>query len=892
MQNLNISARNLMAATARAADDDIVRVKDGQVVTARQSFFGRVLSFFPHGAREARARRGETEAISDALLEELKQRFIGTTTTGEGIAEAALRLAGLDPAKRGVTARDTSITVRKIREAHACAKVLSSQAMRSAATLAALAYSPTAPEFVEFARTRARIDPERLSEGQKDHYHYMLQKHIALEPARYLENEGDLRNLAIRTLQSVSLMSDTNIDATQSTVLAQRAATTAILDCLTSGAGTTSLVTNLDRLHAAGNRGVTDTMLRHTSDGIPMTIESLAVERAVAGLTPQRARQAYLEATADDGAGRAVLSALAEQADEWNRQLQGAGASPPHERMRLEVSAKCAAELQRTAHMVLKFLGERGGVEDVAQQLDEASGRGAGRQQAASGAKAAVTELLDRAAVRMAADLRARASRFHTGRQQARQFMLSEHFEDSLRRMGWLDAGGRAGELLLHEMRARIVGPLSRSLSQLEHDGQEPPSTEADWRNLFERALASEAQAVRGALQRHEQVRKVMEPVITALRNSGDREQVKKDACRGSLAALGELAAMPPDSDPLDRKSLELERDQLHSEAESPQLRSWWSHLERRITDLSPREQATDAKEGPAEHTTAARVPGKGTSGAETLLAQWASAIPRGEAQQFVDTLRALMDPQPGVALNADTSPIADIRAALQKSLGVTEGKGVLLPMEDDALRNTLEAADTLPALVGDKLVREVKGPTGEPAPFFGNDFYQDMQRMQMLLDSDGVPTRIGTTPTPDPTEDEKHTARLDGIERLIAFVGDDALAARVSRFLSQKLFAPMSAALDNPDSPIQLADGTRGQILPARGALRRALTVSKTGEGEIRVRVEQDYAARMMATPRFNHDLDSKRSYLRMSFDFSITRDAVTARSAVAYDFRIAQAE
>jgi hypothetical protein len=101
-----------------------------------------------------------------------------------------------------------------------------------------------------------------------------------------------------------------------------------------------------------------------------------------------------------------------------------------------------------------------------------------------------------------------------------------------------------------------------------------------------------------------------------------------------------------------------------------------------------------------------------------------------------------------------------------------------------------------------------------------------------------------------------------------------------------------MSLGLEDPNGPVKLADGTHGQIQAVRGTLRRSISLSKTGEGEIRVHVAQTYAARAMTTPDSIRELDGERSHVRMSFDFSITRDAVRATSPVVYDFRLTEAQ
>ncbi len=631
-----ISPQSLTQTTASAADDHIVRVKNGTIVTARQSFFGRVLRFFPGGTRDANERRAETEEIRHALLTDLKQRFEGGKTIGQGIAETALCMVGLDPAQ---TPSNTPITVRQIREAHACAKVLSAQATRSAAGLAALTYSPAAPGFAELAHRLTGIDPKSLTQAQQNHYQYMLQRHVALEPAKYLESGAALQKLAITALKYVFRMRDADIEDAQSTMLKQRNRASAVLDDLASGAGMTSLVGNLDQLHDTCHERVSDAMLGDVEYGAFMTIDTLALERAAALLTPQQARAAYLEAMASAGAGRAMLAALDEQADELGAQSRKPGAGDPNRELQLEVGAKRARELHSTAHIVLKVLGERGGVEEVERQLREVSRAGPERTKAASTARTAVTRQLHQAVSKETAELRA--------------------------------------------------------------------------------------------------------------------------------------------------------------------------------------------------------------------------------------------------------------QAALQKQPRVTGGQGVLIPMENEQLGETLETEDRLPATIGDRPVRVVNGAADQATQFFGEGFYQDMNRMHVILESDGNQTRIGTTSTPNPTEDEKHAAKLEGIERLVEFVGDEALAARVSRLINQKLFAPIARGLQDPEGPIHLADGTRGQIQAVRGTLRRSFTLSKTGDGEISVRVEQNYPARAMSTPPDSiRVLDGEQSHLRTSFDFSITRDAVRARSPVTYDFRLVEAE
>jgi hypothetical protein len=363
-------------------------------------------------------------------------------------------------------------------------------------------------------------------------------------------------------------------------------------------------------------------MLGDTEYGAFMTIDSLALERAAAALTPQQARDAYFKAMGSDGAGRAVLAALDEKADELGRRSRES--IDPNNEMPLELGAKRALELHSTAHIVLKTLGERGGVENVDRQLRDVSRRGAERTKAASGAIAVVGSRLD--------------------------------------------------------------------------------------------------------------------------------------------------------------------------------------------------------------------------------------------------------------------------KAVAQRPAPISEGKGTMIPAEDEQLRKTLQEEDRIRAFNGEQPVREVKGSAREATEFFGDGFYQDMNRMHVMLANDGTQTRIGMAASSDPTDGEKDAAKLQGLERLVEFVGDDALAARVTRLVGQKLFAPMSVGLEDPNGPIRLADGTHGQIQSVRGSLNRSVVLTKTGDGEIGVHVEQSYAARAMSTPQSIRELDGERSHLRMSFDFSITRDSVRATSPVSYDFRLAE--
>ncbi|HLA73561.1 MAG TPA: hypothetical protein VK624_18795 [Steroidobacteraceae bacterium] len=628
----SISSQTLTHAIAGAGDNDVVRVRDGKIATARQSFFGRVLRLFPTSARETRERRVEAETITHSLLVELKQQFDSRAHGGEDIAEAALHMVGLGAPGETPAGRNTPITVRKIREAHACARLLSDRAKRSTATLAAISYAPAAPGFGKFARDLAGVEPERLTGTQRTHYQYMLQRHVAIEPGRYAENRADLQKLAVRALKYVSRMSDGQIEAAQNDTLAQRKAAAAVLDDLTRGSGVSSLAANLDRLHDASHLGIADAMLGDAEYGAFMTLDTLALERAAAMLTPQQAREAYFRGMASNGTGRAVLAALGEKADELGRRSRQS--TSPNSEMQLELGAKRALELQSTAHIVLKTLGERGGVENVEQQLRDSSRMGAERTKAASGAIAVVGSRLDRAV---------------------------------------------AQELIV---------------------AQKPPQ--------------------------------------------------------------------------------------------------------------------------------------------------------------------------------------------------VSAGEGILIPIDDEQLRTSLQEEDRVPATRGELPVREVKGSSGEAAEFFGNGFYQDMNRMHIMLAGDRTQTRIGMVAPSDlePTEAEKEAARLEGLERLVEFVGDETLAARVTRLIGQNLFAPMSLALEKPDGPVKLADGTHGQIQPVRGSQHRSISLAKTDAGEIHVHVAQSYPARAMTTPDSIRELDGKRSYVRMSFDFSITRDTARATSPVTYDFRLAEAQ
>ncbi|WP_129781743.1 hypothetical protein [Peristeroidobacter soli] len=636
-----ISSQPLTQATAGAAGSDIVQVKDGKIATARQSFFGRMLRFIPSGARATRERQAQSDLIAHALLVDLKQRFDGNTAGGEDIAETAMRMVGLSASGQLQDGRGASITVRQIRDAHAYAKMLSDQAKHSAAlsaaTLAATSYSPVAPGFDKFAREQAGIDPERLTQAQRGHYQYMLQRHVAIEPGKYVANGEALQKLATHALRYVSNMSDAQIETAQNDTLAQRDAAAAVLADLTSGAGMSSLVANLDRLHDASHVGIVDAMLGDTEYGAFMTLDSLALERAAAALTPQQAREAYFKAMANDGPGRAALAALDEKADELGQQSRQA--TDVDSEMQLELGARRARELHSTAQLVLQALGKRGGVENVEQQVRDASGKGAERTKAASSARAVVGSRVDAAAAKELKELQLRA---------------------------------------------------------------------------------------------------------TALNRSR-----------------------------------------------------------------------------------------------------------------------------------------------------VSEGEGILIPADDEQLRETLQKEDRIPARQGQQPLRSVTKSGDAATEFFGNGFYQDVNRMHVILQTEATQARIGTVAPSDrtPTEEEKHAAKLEGLERLVEFVGDEALAARVTRLVSQKLFVPMSLALEDPNCPVQLPDGTHGQVLPVEANDQRTCTLSKTSDGEISVHVEQNYAARAVATPDGVRELDAEHSHLRMSYDFSITRDDVRATSPVTYDFRFAEA-
>jgi hypothetical protein len=617
---------SLSQSLAGAADSDVVRIKDGKIATARQSFFGRILRWISTSARDGHEHQSDSAIIQHSLLEELNSKFRGTTRDGENLADAAMRMAGIGA--KDEAGRSTPITVRQIREAHACARTLSDQAKRSAAVLKAIGYSPTAPGFQRFAREHAEVDPGKLTLAQRAHYEYMLQKHVANDPSTFISNTHSLRKLAISTLRYVSQMSAEQIESALNDTVAQRTAATAVLDDLVSGAGVSSLAANLERLHSASNPGNADGMLGDAEYGAFMTLDVLAMERAVSVLTPQQARDAYMKAMASDGTGRAVLAAVDEVADDFGaRSLKCTDRAIE---LTLDHSARHAKELYATTRLVLKTLGERGGIADVDEQLGVLNRKGPERTKAASGAIAMV-------------------------------------------------------------------------------------------RNRVNQAIA---------------------------------------------------------------KKLE------------------------------------------------------GTQS----------------------------------------------RPAARES---TEGEGTLLRVDDENLQSTLQSEDRVPATQGGQPVRQT-------TEVFGDGFYQDMDRMHVVLASDGGETRIGTVAPTDhePTEEEKDAAKLDGLDRLVEFVGDEALAARITRLIGQKLFAPMSRQLETPNSPIRLADGTHGQIQPVKGSLQRSFTLSKTSDGEIRVHVEQNYAARAMTTPDSVRELDGKRSYVKMGFDFSITRDVVRATSPVTYDFQLVEAQ
>jgi hypothetical protein len=465
--------------------------------------------------------------------------------------------------------------------------------------------------------------------------------------------------------------------------------------------------------------------------------------------------------------------------------------------------------------------------------------------------------------------------------------MLSEHLEHALRQRGWLDTSVPIDGPLLNEVRATILGPLYRQLNELEQGGQAPAPADAGVRALLEKVLSSEAGTVHGMLKRDQQTRQAMQPVVAALHDSrGDSANPGRvaRACQDSLAALHELAAgtlksfRTPDLQSLldERRGLGPPRD-----SESESLRGWRSHLDRRIAELVAQERASDMH---APVTQDNRVI------ASELLAQWASSLPRENAERVAGDLQAVAD-EAAAPVGTDHSALIQIRDAVQKTLGITAGKGVLIAMEDQKLQEILQKPDTLPALFGNRPVREAKGRSDAPRSFFADGFYQDMHRMHVVLGSGASGTRFGVPAETEPTDDDLHAAKLDGLERLVEFTGDEAMAARVSHFVNQKLFAPMSQALQAANSPIALADGTRGQILPARNAARKTVTLSKTEDGAIQVHVEQHYAARGMLNPSVNRDLDPQRSYLRMSYGFSITADVVKATSPVTYDFRMAQA-
>lgn len=601
------ASQTLKQTIAGAADNDIVRARDGKITTARQSFFGRILRLLPTSARAARESQAESATITHSLLTELKNDFDTRT------AEAAMRMVGLGTAEQTQAEGSAPITVRQIREAHACAQMLSMQAQRSAATLKAISYSPVAPGFDNFARKQAGVDPERLTDAQCTHYQYMLQRHIAAAPGKYLEESEAVQKLAVRALKYVSGMSDKQIEAAQNDTHAQRKAAKAVIADLASGAGVSAFAATLDRLHDASQLGSVAAMLGDGEYGAFLSLDCLAMEHAALELTPQQARDAYFKAMASNGPGRATLAALDEAADDIGK-LSRTRAGTTSE-LQLDLGAKRAIELHGTMRMVLKTLGERGGVANVEQQLDDAARKGPERTRAASGA----------------------------------------------------------------------------------------------------------------------------------------------------IAVVG-----------------------------------------RRLNDAV--------------------------------------------AKQLRDV---------------------ELTTAANRAAPTSEGEGILISARDEKLKKTLE--------------------TENPE----QDFYEDMDRMHVVLEDSRGSTRIGSLPPSDlePTEEDKHAAKQDGLKRLTEFVGDEALAKRVMRLIGQKLFSPMSTALKNPDCPIHLADGTRGQIQGVPGSQRRSFTLSKTSDGEINVHVELRFAAKTMTSPPDSiRELDRERSHVKMEYDFSITGDAVRATSPVSYDFRLVE--
>lgn len=737
MPLLSISQQGLRNATSSAADSDLVRIKDGRAVTARQSFFGRVLRIFPGGNREARV---ENAAIRHVLLADLRRSHEA------GIATAAMEMVGL-----GATQGNAKpITVRQIREAHACAKVLSDHAQRAAAGLTAAHYYPAAPGFADLARD-TNVEPTALTDAQQSHYQYMLQKHVALDPQRYLADSDAVRNMAVKALKYVSRMSDADIETAQNRLTTQRYLADEVFAGLRSAEGANSLVANLQRLHTACQFGIADTMLGDTEYGAYLTVDELALEHAAAKLTPQQARKAYEAAMANDGIGRSVLSAIAEQGDEFGRRSLNAKLPREQERQ-LEVAALRAREFQSTTETVLKVLGRRGGIDNPEREIRDITRRTPERARAALGAQATVRHQLVRAIDKETAQLKLRAAEFTKARAQARDVLLSGELVTMLQQRGLLDTSGVA----LHEVRARVLGPLSRQLHELEHDVHAGVPDANGVRTLLDKVLSD-----------------------TALHT-------------------------------LDLQTLQRERQELGAPkaSDSEAVRSWRSYLDTTIDALIAAERAADMESR------------------------------------------------------------------------TTSGSGTLIPVTDEALLQRLATEDTLLAEFGADM----------PASPMANDFYQDMHRMQVVLGSGENGKRIGMPTTPEPTDDDLHAAKLDGFEQLVEFVGDAALAARVSRFINQKLFGPMNAALAGANSPIALADGTRGSTLPAARSL--SVTLSKTATGDIQVHVEQRDKVRALSTADGPRELDPQRSYVNMSFDFAITPHAIQATSPVTYDFRFAEAE
>lgn len=284
------------------------------------------------------------------------------------------------------------------------------------------------------------------------------------------------------------------------------------------------------------------------------------------------------------------------------------------------------------------------------------------------------------------------------------------------------------------------------------------------------------------------------------------------------------------------------------------------------------------------------------------IVGTWTSTLPRNELEGLlieVEMARqhlseALASSSTAPASNPLERPFRTIENAAKASLGVVGGRGDFSGIPE--IKAKLNRPDRAPA---EALSNHPLSNGGTVS----SQFWNDLDRSDISLkheDGKSAPL-LDATRLPQLAEDASNKEKVEyfkrvdqekvaACEELHRFVGDAALAERVTQLVHQGVHAPFLDAAQEGKVDIRLPDGTPGFLgRPKIGNSAGSFAISKEGDGVIRVDAGYSVSSATYFFAQGNdHKLDSNHSHMHFNYSMRITSDAVTLIDPATFEYEL----